>query len=136
MRYRQRIPVWGKNQKLERLSDYHPPKETCGLYIDLFPSEPAPKPGDFIVSQKKAPAGDRRHWFPAHVGSVYQVITVRKVKRKDETARPRYVMRCFRSNVEEMEASEKAKPKPHWFRFRWYPRGKTTVRRHTPKFPL
>lgn len=95
--------------------------ETCGIFIDLLESDPAPEPGTFVVSVK-AKGVHTGHWFPARVGSVYIIKTARLVRRRDPHARPRYQLRCFRGTVEDLAGA--IADQIRVIRITWYRRGK------------
>jgi hypothetical protein len=86
-------------------------RKTVGITMDLSRTSHraeellrVPAPGDILASECKNGA----------IGSVYEIVTVREVRRRDPAAEPRFALRCRRSQA--FLPSDII-----WF-LRWYPR--------------
>lgn len=76
---------------------------TCGLYVDMAPDAPAPRPGD---------------WIATDAGSRYLVQAVQVVRARRHRQQTRYQMRVARLPK---HTEPPADVTVIWFQ--WYPRG-------------
>jgi hypothetical protein len=81
--------------------------------MDVPELERVPAPGDFLASLRRN----------GELGSHYQVVTVREVRRRDPAAAPRFAMRCRR-----VPPPPPPPAGPVTWVLRWYDRGRKTDR--------